>query len=182
MTHERPAEPDHVDRQLESWADELPAGVDLETEGIVERIHWLDRYLDRTTEETLEAHGLTPAEWKTLGHLRLDGPPYHGKPGKLASGLGLSSGAMTARLDGLEGRGLVRRLDDPDDRRGVVVELTDEGYRLWGRSVDAQGQKEALVASALDADEKRQLNDLLRRLMHAFREHHGAPRKRATGD
>ena len=80
---------------------------------------------------------------------------------------------MTNRLDNMERRGLIRRLDDPDDRRGVIVELTDEGKDLWERAVGAQGEKESIIASALDERERRQLNDLLRRLMNAFAEHHG---------
>ena len=39
-------------------------------------------------------------------HLRYGGPPYRGKPGKLAKWLGLSTGAMTNRLDNMERRGL----------------------------------------------------------------------------
>jgi DNA-binding MarR family transcriptional regulator len=31
---------------------------------------------------------------------------------------------MTTALDRLEGAGYVRRIDDPDDRRGVRVEAT----------------------------------------------------------
>ena len=80
---------------------------------------------------------------------------------------------MTNRLDNMERRGLIRRLDDPDDRRGVIVELTDEGKDLWDRAVGAQAEKEAIIASAIDERERRQLNDLLRRLMNAFAEHHG---------
>ena len=114
-----------------------------------------------------------------MGHLRYAGPPYRGKPGKLAKHLGLSSGAMTNRLDNMAERGLLRRLDDPDDRRGVIVELTEEGQRVWEESVGTQAQKEELVASALDENEKRALNDLLRRLMNAFEEFHG-PVARAT--
>ena len=68
---------------------------------------------------------------------------------------------------------MIRRLDDPDDRRGVIVELTDAGRELWDRAVDAQAEKESIIASALDERERRQLNDLLRRLMNAFAEHHG---------
>ena len=66
-----------------------------------------------------------------MAHLRYGGPPYRGKPGKLAKWLGLSTGAMTNRLDNMERRKLLRRVDDPDDRRGVIVELTDEGKQLW---------------------------------------------------
>ena len=87
--------------------------------------------------------------------------------------LDLSSGAMTNRLDNMEVRGLIRRLDDPDDRRGVIVELTDAGRELWDATVAAQAEKESLVDSVLGEREKRQLNDLLRRLMHAFEDVHG---------
>jgi DNA-binding MarR family transcriptional regulator len=75
---------------------------------------------------------------------------------------------MTNRLDRLEQAGLVRRLPDPDDRRGVLVELTDAGRTAWEQSVSAQAEKESLVAAALSAKEKEQLNALLRRLMREF--------------
>jgi DNA-binding MarR family transcriptional regulator len=165
-------EPDPVDANLEVWARELP-DLDLEIEGIVERIDKLERYLEATMRETLEAFDLSTGEYKLAMHLRYGGPPYTGKPGKLAKWLGLSTGAMTNRLDNMERRGLIRRLDDPDDRRGVIIELTNEGKDLWDRAVGAQAEKEAIIASAIDERERRQLNDLLRRLMNAFAEHHG---------
>jgi DNA-binding MarR family transcriptional regulator len=164
--------PDSVDANLDVWARELPE-LDLETEGIVERIHRLERFVDRAMQETLDAFDLPHGEWKVLANLRRAGPPYRGKPGTLAKRLALSSGAMTNRLDNMEGRGLIRRLDDPDDRRGVIVELTEEGKRLWDDSVAAQAEKESIVSSALGDREKRELNELLRRLMHAFEDEHG---------
>ena len=164
--------PDAVDAILEVWARELPE-LDLDTEGIVERIQSLERYVDRAMRETLDDFELTHGEYKLAMHLRYGGPPYTGKPGKLAKHLGLSTGAMTNRLDNMEKRGLIRRLDDPDDRRGVIVELTDAGKELWDRAVVAQAEKESTIASALDEQERRQLNDLLRRLMNEFAEHHG---------
>ena len=54
---------------------------------------------------------------------------------------------MTNRLDNMERRGVIRRVDDPDDRRGVIVELTDEGPRLWDEAVGAQAEKEAVVGT-----------------------------------
>jgi DNA-binding MarR family transcriptional regulator len=171
-TNPAPSRPDTVDANLEVWARELPE-LDLETEGIIERIHRLERFVDRAVQETLEAHELSHGEWKVLANLRRAGPPYRGKPGKLAKRLDLSSGAMTNRLDNMEARGLVRRLDDPADRRGVIVELTDEGKQLWDAAVGTQAEKESLVDSALGEREKRQLNELLRRLMHAFEDAHG---------
>lgn len=167
-----PDSPDSVDANLEVWARELPE-LDLETEGIVERIHRLERFVDRAMQETLDAFDLSHGEWKVLANLRRAGPPYRGKPGSLAKRMALSSGAMTNRLDNMEGRGLVRRLHDPDDRRGVIIELTEEGKQLWDAAVGAQAEKESIVSSALGDREKRQLNELLRQLMHAFEDAHG---------
>ncbi len=56
--------------------------------------------------------------------------------GRLAAAAGLSTGAVTTVLDRLERVGFVRRVRDPDDRRRVLVELTDEARRrageIWG--------------------------------------------------
>jgi DNA-binding MarR family transcriptional regulator len=56
--------------------------------------------------------------------------------GRLASETGLTTGAVTAALDRLEGKGYVRRAADPSDRRRVLVELTELAERrtweLWG--------------------------------------------------
>jgi DNA-binding MarR family transcriptional regulator len=163
---------DAVDRMLGIWKRELPA-LDLATEGIVERIQKLNKYLDRTLNDTLAEFQLDRGEWWLLGALRRSGPPYRRSPGALADEMGLSSGAMTNRLDRLEQAGLVRRLPDPTDRRSLQVELTEAGWQRWQDSVGAQAQKEALVASALELDEKEQLNALLRRLMLRFEEQAG---------
>ena len=125
-----------------------PEDFERAAQGIVERIDKLERYIDATMRETLDSFELSTGEYKLVMHLRYGGPPYRGKPGKLAKWLGLSTGAMTNRLDNMERRGLIRRLDDPDDRRGVIVELTDEGKALWDTAVGAQAEKESIVATA----------------------------------
>jgi DNA-binding MarR family transcriptional regulator len=161
------AEEDSIDRLIASWAPQLP-DLDLEIEAIVQRMQKLTKAIRRRLEETLSDVGLAWGEWGVLGHLRLGGPPYRSSPGQLAKHEGLSSGAMTNRLDRLEERGLIRRLPDPDDRRGVQVELTDEGHRAYLEAVDVQAAKEATIASALTESEKAQLNQLLRRALLAF--------------
>jgi DNA-binding MarR family transcriptional regulator len=162
-----PAGTDAVDRMLHVWKQALP-DLDLATEGIVERIQKLNKYLDRAMNETLAEFGLDRGEWRLLGALRRSGPPYRRSPGHLADDLGLSSGAMTNRLDRLEEAGLLRRLPDPTDRRSIQVELTDAGWQAWQDSTGAQARKEALMAAALNNAEKERLNALLRRLMLEF--------------
>ena len=75
---------------------------------------------------------------------------------------------MTNRLDRLEEAGLVRRLPDPKDRRGLHIELTDKGHELWVGALGAQASKEAAVAAALSKKELARLNALLRKVLLEF--------------
>ena len=159
-----PAERDHIDRFLEEHADALK-GVDLAVEAIVDRINGIHRRLRHALDETLEEFDLSSGEWHLLTMLRWAEPPHRRSPGDLARKLELSSGAMTNRLDRLERAGFVQRMPDPDDRRGIQVELTGEGLRVWEQSVVAQAEKEAIIAAALSAEEMDELNRLLRRVM-----------------
>ncbi|MEX1072357.1 MAG: MarR family transcriptional regulator [Chloroflexota bacterium] len=170
---------DQIDRMLAVWVREIP-GLDRLTEGIVERIGNLSRYFDHSMETTLAEFGLDRRTHRVLARLRYQGPPYRLSAGQLAEGMGLSSGAMTNRLDRLEAAGLVRRLPDPDDRRGVLVEPTKAGHAAWDRATDTQAGREALIASALTEEEKDELHSLLRRLMRAFPEEvrEGAKRRK----
>jgi DNA-binding MarR family transcriptional regulator len=56
--------------------------------------------------------------------------------GDLAERAGLTSGSITAVVDRLEAKGFVRRVADPEDRRKVLLEVTDEmehrARELWG--------------------------------------------------
>jgi DNA-binding MarR family transcriptional regulator len=160
------AERDHVDAFLESIRETLPM-LDPEVEGLVDRISALSRRFHRLLDETLAEFDLDHVEWKLLGILSRQ-PGYRTSPGRLARMIELSSGAMTNRLDRMEQAGLLRRLPDPKDRRGVAVEITDAGRQLYQDAVGAQGAKEALVAAALDDGEKNELNALLRRLLREF--------------
>jgi DNA-binding MarR family transcriptional regulator len=160
-------EKDHIDRFIERFGERLPP-MDLEVEGIVDRIGGLHRRLNREMDETLKNFDLNKGEWKVLGALWRVGEPHRVSPGELAKVEELSSGAMTNRLDQLEEAGLVRRLPDPDDRRAIQVELTEKGRETWETAVAAQAEKEAAFASALNEREKEQLTRLLRKLMLWF--------------
>ena len=126
-------------------------------------------------DETLAQYDLTTSDWKVLCSLRWQGAPHKRSAGELARITDLSSGTMTTRLDGLEQAGLVRRLPDPGDRRGVLVELTKKGLRLHQEAVGVQAEKEALLAAALSEPEKEQLNDLLRRVLLVLEQRYPKP-------
>jgi DNA-binding MarR family transcriptional regulator len=158
---------DQLDDTLEIWAREIP-DLDPLTEGIIERIQILAYNVNQSMDETLAEFELDRRSFSLLGKLRRHGAPYQVSAGRLAADLRLSSGAMTNRLDRMEAAGLVRRLQDPNDRRGTLVEPTEAGHAAWDTTVGAQARREALFSSVLSDTEKERLHDLLRHLMAAF--------------
>jgi DNA-binding MarR family transcriptional regulator len=178
MTMKKTEDRDHVDRWLETAHLEDIPNLDLAVEGIVHRMNGLTRRIKRSHNEVLDEHGLSWGEWELLGALRRAGPPFRRSAGELAEISELSSGAMTNRLDKLETAGFVKRLPDPDDRRGVLVELTKSGRQKWLDSTGAEAEREATIGAALSNSEKEQLNALLRRLMVEFERREGRQSKK----
>ena len=158
---------DYLDEALVIWAREIP-DLDPLTEGIVERIHILAHHLNVSSDQTLAQFDLDRRSFKLLSRLRRFGPPYQRSAGTLANDMQLSSGAMTNRLDRMEAAGLIRRLPDPNDRRGTLVEPTEAGHAAWDQAVGTQARREAMIAAVLTDKEREQLHTLLRRLMRAF--------------
>jgi DNA-binding MarR family transcriptional regulator len=73
--------------------------------------------------------------------------------GELAHAVGLSPGAVTTVLDRLERGGFVERRRDPNDRRRVVVELTDQANRAAWEVYGPLGEMGApLIAELSDED------------------------------
>jgi DNA-binding MarR family transcriptional regulator len=178
MAMKKTEEQDHVDKWLETaWLQDIP-NLDLEVEGIVDRMNGLSRRFKRSLNRVITEHDLTFEEWDVLGALRRAGSPFTRSAGDLARATELSSGAMTNRLDRLEKAGLVKRIPDPNDRRGVLVELTKAGEKKWLESAGAEAAYEALIGEALTKREKTELNRLLRRLMLEFEKREGRESKK----
>ncbi|MDT3442601.1 MarR family transcriptional regulator [Pseudofrankia sp. BMG5.37] len=78
-------------------------------------------------------------------------------PSRIADATGLQRTNLSAVLRGLEGKGLVERRAQPDDRRGVIVRATERGrsnYALvrneWAAAVSAAaGNNTSHLDSAL---------------------------------
>lgn len=155
---------DSVDAHIDRWSTVLP-DLDADIEGVVTRMSLLTRHLRLCKEQALAARGLQHSEYETL-HV-LAGRKGRAAPSELAAELRMSPAAVTGRLDALEQRGYLRRTPSATDRRRVVVELTDEGYRTWQDTIDRLGHEEHRILGTLTAPERRQLADLLRRLMLA---------------
>jgi DNA-binding MarR family transcriptional regulator len=85
----------------------------------------------------------------------------------LAAECGVSKATLTGVVGTLEGRGLVTRRRDLDDRRLVIVALTTKGRRLIRRLFPRFNEHEARVVARLDSSEQDQLAHLLREVLRA---------------
>ncbi|WP_230370023.1 MarR family winged helix-turn-helix transcriptional regulator [Paludibacterium denitrificans] len=106
-------------------------------------------------------------EFDVLAALRRKGPPYQLSPNQLQSMVLISSGALTNRINRLEEAALVTRSPDPEDRRGVIVTLTDKGLAVIEDAVVHHLAAEAELIETLDAEERAQLAGLLKKLLQA---------------
>ena len=139
--------------------------IDPTVEGVVGRLSAINKHISRTFDETLARHGLNHGEYRMLLRLTTRSDDNRMTAGELGRALMLSSGAMTNRIDRLEAAGLVERVRDPRDRRGVLVALTDAGRTTIDRAVTEQAAKEIDVMSAINAKQLDQLNGLLRKVL-----------------
>ncbi|GAA1139141.1 MarR family winged helix-turn-helix transcriptional regulator [Nocardioides aquiterrae] len=158
---------DEVDELVEAWARERP-DLDLAPVEVFSRIGRLSRHLDLARRDAFTAAQVESWEFDVLAALRRAGTPYELSPGRLLRETLVTSGTMTNRVDRLAARGLVERLPDPRDRRGVLVRLTPEGRTTVDRAFEKLLEAEQTFLSGLPDKDRARLAALLRTLLAPF--------------
>ena len=157
-------EPDEVDGLVAAWRRERP-DLDLAPMEVLSRVTRLAYRVDRHRAEAFGAHGLEAYEFDVLAALRRSGEPFSLSPGQLVRETLVTSGTMTNRVDRLTARGLVEREDHPDDRRGVLVRLTDAGRVKVDAALAGLLAAERTILASLSDPDQDQLVGILRRLL-----------------
>ena len=85
--------------------------------------------------------------------------------GEIARAMDVDRTTMVALIDDLQLKGLVRRRQDPDDRRKNVVELTDAGRGAVQQAAEAVERAERDFLGPLSAAETAQFKKILRVLL-----------------
>jgi len=110
----------------------------------------LMRLYSRTRASPLLQTALTMQQLKVLLHLSAEGPVLSHR---LADSLGIPPASVTGLVDRLVQRGLVRRAEDPQDRRARLVELTAEGLSTVDRLLTAGAEHRRDLLSRLDIED-----------------------------
>ena len=158
---------DHVDKILAQWRDERP-DLDVAPMGLIGRIKRLSIHLSREMDKTWADHGLNAASFDVLATLRRSSPPLSLSPGDLMATTMVTSGTITNRVDQLEKVGLVSRIQNPDDGRGVLISLTEKGFNVIDAAVAAHVKTQRKLVSGLSEDECTTLNALLKTFLTNF--------------
>ncbi len=158
---------DEVDRILAAWQRETP-NLDVAPLRVFSRVSRLSRHLDLMRKDAFAAQGLDVWEFDVLAALRRSGTPYELSPGALIYETLSTSGTMTNRIDRLAARGMVERLPDPNDRRGVRVRLTEAGRVAVEDALAALLAREHVLLGVLSSDEVDDTAALLRSLLTSF--------------
>lgn len=106
--------------------------------------------------------GLTPTQFAALARLHADGPLSQNLLGRRTA---MDSATITGVVDRLRSRGLVMSTPDPDDRRRRRIALTDQGRAAFETALPKALAARAETLAPLTADEARQFEALLARLV-----------------
>jgi DNA-binding MarR family transcriptional regulator len=131
---------------------------------VIGRLHRVALALTTELVKVYNAHGLGEGDFDVLATLRRTGEPYELTPTELMDQTMVTSGAVTKRLDRLEGAGLVERRVSDGDRRSRIVVLTEKGRELIDRAAPEHFANEARLLEPLSAGERATLARLLGKL------------------
>ena len=109
--------------------------------------------------KALRHHRLSAAGRQALAVLEGAGRPL--SPTTISERLLVTTASVTSLLDTLERRGLIARLQDPDDRRKLLISLTEEGQQAVDQFLpEIVALQTAVMAGLSEAERQRLLRSL----------------------
>lgn len=159
---------DLVGRGMAQWRRRRP-DIDCSGKAIVGRILHLQEDILQAVNSALASHGLRYTDYAVLATLRVAGEPYRMSPSRLKATMLFTSGGVSNLLRRVEKKGFVRRLADPADGRGTLVELTRKGFDLVEAAMVDHAAVERRLCAMLNDDEKELMAALLSRMIRLNR-------------
>ncbi|WP_313809595.1 MarR family transcriptional regulator [Sphingobium sp.] len=127
---------DPLQAALAAWANDYDP-VLVRSYSITARLLRLARSMERQMALSAASEGLTSGDVLLMDALYRVGPPHRIAPTALKHYFLMSLAGVVKRVDRLEALGFIDRVPNPDDRRGLFIELTAKGHAALARLVDA---------------------------------------------
>ena len=171
---------DALDEQAAAWAREWPAE-DPNVYLIGQRLLRLSAHIDRALKEAAASQGLLAAELLLLDALLVSGLPYTQSPTQLQKPLAMTLGGITKCVGRLEQMGLVERMPDPADGRGILVRMKPQARKVLKNILREEAYGTDWVASSHMAAERRAALASLLRELNLFADAESARRSAENG-
>ncbi|MCO8121600.1 MarR family transcriptional regulator [Stieleria sp. TO1_6] len=128
---------------------------------IVAAIRQIIRAVDLHSRQLFDVHGMTGPQLAVLQEAKRLGPT---SPTSLARAVHLSQATVTGILKRLERRLLIDRQPSPDDRRSVLVSITDKGQAILEASPSLLQDRFRNSLSSLEEWERLQILATMQRV------------------
>ncbi|MFV0575208.1 MAG: MarR family transcriptional regulator [Vibrio sp.] len=123
----------------------------------------VNHHKERLLNQYLLPLDVTPAQFKVLAVIEFE---RMRSPVEISKMLSIDCGSMTRMIERLIKKSLVEKTPNPDDKRGVLLHLTDSGSVLLDQCVEIiERDVSPLLVSDLTPEEVEQLTHLLERLI-----------------
>jgi len=129
------------------------------------KIHRIREHLQQNLNKVVERYGLQSADFGALETLRKEPAPHCLSATELSHSMLFSSGGLTKLLNRITDAGFVVRVNNPQDKRGKLVQLTEKGNALIGKVIVELHQQEQEKMAFLSENEKAALNGLLNKIL-----------------
>ena len=132
---------------------------------LIENLLLLGRQTIMRLDDSLEDVGLSGAKMWALKHLMESDEPLGVTA--LADCMGSGKSNATQIIDRLEVEGLVQRVPHPEDRRGTLVQVTEEGMRRYQAGVELRERVSSMVLESLSLEERQELKRLVDKMLQS---------------
>jgi DNA-binding MarR family transcriptional regulator len=120
---------------------------------VLERVFAFAASVQQYMEAGLAVHGLSRARATVVWLVHRGGPQTQRS---LAKAIGVTARNVTALVDGLEESGFVQRTAHPDDRRALLVQLTEQGSAVTAGLAAEYERHSAYLFAGLPDEQVRQ--------------------------
>jgi DNA-binding MarR family transcriptional regulator len=128
----------------------------------------LSSLINMRREATLAKYGLTTGRLHLLMLLKRQEPIHCLSPSDLAKKTGVTRGTMTQFIDAIEKDGFVKRVEDPKDKRGMLVVLTPAGEEKLSVIIPIHIARLEHYTRVLNSEERKQMITIMNKMVGTF--------------
>jgi DNA-binding MarR family transcriptional regulator len=158
-------------RYTDMIIDSLKAWPDKDKKIVREGLFLLDlhREIEMITDIIGSKLGLHVRQIEIL-EILYNHPDMRLTPAQLADEVHLTRSTMTGNLDSLQKKGFIKRESHPDDRRMLLITLTQEGIDFCKKTMPQRYEHVLRVMKGISGDERKNLREIYEKLLGIIRE------------